>query len=179
MSILREYRVMRFNILVFALLSSAVSAQAGSIDVITTGKDLPRSVEKISCDACIKAIVPKKTQSVVELTPGTQKFEIRDVGGVKKIYRTEAWLGGSPVVYVSNALPDDPLLAANKAAKSDEVASAPADVKTPPSESAEADMIDENSTTAAVTADMGAEAKVETAPKVQAFDPGKLELRLN
>jgi hypothetical protein len=168
---------MRLNILVLALLSSAATAQAGSIDVIATGKDSVRSVEKIHCDSCAK-VVPKKAQSVVELTPGTQKIEIRDVEGVKKIYRTEAWLGGSPVTYVSKALPDDPLLAGNKAAKDADIAAAPAVAADPPAQTAEADMIDEKSTTAAVTADMGAEAKVETAAKVQAFDPDKLELRL-
>ena len=40
-------------------------------------------------------------------------------------------------------------------------------------------MIDEKSTTAAVTADMGAKVKVEVAPKAEIFDPNKLELRLN
>lgn len=170
---------MRLNILVLALLSSAVSAQASSIDVVTTGKDAPRSIEKISCPACVAK--PKKVvQSVVELAPGTQKIEIREVGGVKKIYRTEAWLGGSPVVMVSKALPDQaPVIAEGQPDDADGVASAPATISEQPAVSAEASMIDEKSTTAAVTADMGAEIKVEVAPKARAFDPSKLELRLN
>lgn len=169
---------MRFNILV-ALLSSAATAQAGSIDAIKTGKDAVRSIETISCPSCVKK--PKKVeQSVVELAPGTQKIEIREVAGVKKIYRTESWLGGSPVVIVSKALPDDtPVVADVQPDAADTVASAPATISEKPALAADANMIDEKSTTAAVTADMGAEMKVEVAPKAETFDPSKLELRLN
>lgn len=170
---------MRLNILVLALLSLAASAQARSIEAIVTGKDAPRSIEKISCDGCIRK-AKKPTRSVVELAPGTQKIEIRDIGGVRKIYRTEAWFGGSPVVFVSKALPETaPVVAEGQPVVEDAVASAPATMSEPPTVSSEANMIDEKSTTAAVTADVGADMKVEIAPKVQAFDPGKLELRLN
>lgn len=170
---------MRLNIMVLALLSSAVTAQAGSIDAIATGKDAARSIEKISCDGCVVR-AKKKEQPVVELAPGTQKIEIRDIDGVKKVFRTEAWLGGSPVTYVSKALPDDPAVAAEEQpAKTDDVASAPATVADQRTISAETDMIDEKSTTAAVTADTGAEVKIQITPKAASFDPGKLELRLN
>jgi hypothetical protein len=170
---------MRINILVIALLTSAATAQAGSIDAIKTGKDVPRSIQKISCPTCVKK--PKKAeQSVVELAPGTQRIEIREVAGVKKIYRTESWLGGSPVVVVSKALPDEaPAIADAQSDDAATVASAPAAVAEEPKVAAEADMIDEKSTTAAVAADMGAQVKVEVAPKAEAFDPKKLELRLN
>jgi hypothetical protein len=168
---------MRLNILVLALLSSAVTAQAGSIDVVTTGKGVPRSIEKINCRSCV-ATRKKVAQPAIELMPGTQKIEIRMVDGVKKVYRTEAWLGGSPVVMVSKALPDEaPAVVEGGPVDAETVVSAPATISEQPS--AAADMIDEKSTTAAVTADMGAEVKVDVAPKAQAFDPSKLELRLN
>lgn len=170
---------MRLNILVLALLSSAATAQAGSIDEVTTGKNVSHSVERVRCPSCV--VKPKKVvQPVVELAPGTQKIEIREVGGVRKVYRTEAWLGGSPVVMVSKALPDEATaLAEGQPNDAQTIASAPATMSEQPAVSAEADMIDEKSTTAAVTADMGADAKVEVPPRVQAFDPSKLELRLN
>lgn len=170
---------MRFNILVIALLSSAATAQAGSIDAIKTGKNAPRSIEKISCPSCVKK--PRKVeQSVVELAPGTQRIEIREVAGVKKAYRTESWLGGSPVVMVSKVLPGEaPVVAEARPDDSKDVASAPAAISEQPTVAAEADMIDEKSTTAAVTADMGAHVKAEVAPKPAAFDANKLELRLN
>lgn len=168
---------MRLNILVLALLSSAASAHAGSVDVITTGKDAVRSIERIRCAACVRTVV-RKSETVVELAPGTQKIEIREIDGVKKVYRTEAWLGGSPVVFVSKALPDEaPALADGQDMKADDLAAAPeASTELAPL-SADANMIDEKSTTSAVAADMGAEAKVE--PAKPAFDPSKLELRLN
>jgi hypothetical protein len=170
---------MRVNILALALLASAATAQAGSIDVVKTGKDASRSVERISCAACAKK-AKKAEQSVVELAPGTQKIEIRDIDGVKKIYRTEAWFGGSPVVVVSKVVADDlPAVAESQPDDPRNIASAPANISEQPAVSAEAGMIDEKSTTAAVTADMGAEVKVEVAPKAETFDPNTLELRLN
>jgi len=168
---------MRVRIIVLALMSTATVAQAGSISVVTTGKDVPRSIERINCPTCIAK--PKKaSQSVVELAPGTQKIEVRDVAGVKKVFRTESWLGGSPVVFVSKALPGQvPVIAESETKEVESVASAPATTSEQPAASAEANMIDERSTTAAVTADMGAKAKASVLPKP--FDPSKLELRLN
>jgi hypothetical protein len=32
-----------------------------------------------------------------------QQSQIRDVGGEKKLYRTEGWMGGSPIVFVTKA----------------------------------------------------------------------------
>jgi hypothetical protein len=81
---------------------------------------------------------------------------------------------------VSKALPDDaPVVAEAKPDDANKVATAPAAVSEQPAVSAEANMIDEKSTTAAVTADMGAAVKAEVAPKAAIFDPSKLELRLN
>jgi hypothetical protein len=170
---------MRLNILVIALLSSAAAAQAGSIDVVTTGRDVPRSIEKISCPSCVRK--PKKVeQSVVELAPGTQRIEIREVDGVKKVYRTESWLGGSPVVIVSKALPDEPSVVVEaQPGDAEDVASAPATISEQPTVASDADMIDEKSTTAAVSADIGAEVKVDVKSTAEAFDPNKLDLRLN
>lgn len=168
---------MRLDILVLALLSSAGIAHAGSIESIKTGQDSVRSVEKIRCDGCVPARSKEEAKAEILLAPGTQKIEIREVDGVKKIYRTEAWLGGSPATYVSKALPDEqPAVAEAQPDATETVAETPVISEQPPV-AAEADMIDEKSTTSAVTADMGAEVKVE--PKKAAFDPGKLELRIN
>lgn len=170
---------MRLRIVVLALMSTAVAAQAGSINVVTTGKDAPRSIEKISCPTCV--MKPKKEiQSVAELAPGTQKIEIRDIGGVKKVFRTESWLGGSPVVFVSKALPDSaPVIADGQPSEAESLESAPATASEKPAVSAEVDMIDEKSMTAAVTAETGAKAKADLLSKPASFDPSKLELRLN
>jgi len=168
---------MRLDILVLALLSPAAAAQAGSIETIKTGRDAVPSVEMIHCNGCVPTRRQQDATAEITLAPGTQKIEIRDVDGVKKIYRTEAWLGGSPATYVSKALPDElPAVAEAQPEGTDTVAEAPVVSEQPPV-AADADMIDEKSTTSAVTADVGAEAKVE--PKKTAFDPSKLELRIN
>lgn len=168
---------MRLDILVLALLSSAGVAQAGSIETIATGQDPVRSIEEIRCDVCAPAHQEEQAEAEIELAPGTQKIEIREIDGVKKIYRTEAWLGGSPAIYVSKALPDDqPTVAEAQPEGADDVAAAPITTQQPPV-SADADMIDEKATTSAVSADTGAEVKVE--PKRAAFDPSGFELRIN
>lgn len=168
---------MRLNILILALLSPAAAAQAGSIDAIKTGTDAVRSIETIKCDACVRK-TEKKAEAAVELAPGTQKIEIREVDGVRKIYRTEAWLGGSPVVFVSKAPPEQaPALADDQPVEADGLRQTSDAVSDQPPAAAEADMIDEKAKTSAVNADTGATAKVE--PRAAAFDPAKLELRLN
>jgi hypothetical protein len=167
---------MRTILPALVLAAMAASTQAASIETIATGKDSARSIERIRCDSCSKA-APKKVQAVVELAPGTQKVEIRDVDGVKKVYRTEAWLGGSPVVVVSKMIPpEDKATAEAEGPATSDVAAAPAD-SLPGDQPVDKTMIDEKATTSAVTADLGAEAKV--APKTPAFDPSKLELRVN
>ncbi|MBB4478847.1 plant virulence effector HPE1-like domain-containing protein [Rhizobium etli] len=124
-----------------AILLMAGSAMASSIEVI--GKATPRAAEGSivteSCADCppLQAEVTKKDYTVPELKPGAvQATEIRDVGGEQKIYRTEAWMGGSPVVFVSKATPEAMLAAS------------------PPAPST--DGIDMNATTAAV---IGSDAK--------------------
>ena len=166
---------MRLDILILALLSSAGAAHAGSIEAIRTGQAPLRSIEKVDCPSCVRAEKKKQAVAAIERAPGTQKIEIREVDGVKKIFRTEAWLGGSPAIYVSKALPDEqPAVAEAQPEAADTVANAPFVSEQP---AVAADMIDEKTTTSAVTAEIGAEAKVE--PKKAAFDPSKLELRLN
>ena len=171
---------MRMHIPALVALSVSGFAQAASIDEVKTGGQPIHSVETISCHTCtqeaVKKVVPK-----VELAPGTQKIEIRTVNGVKKIYRTEAWLGGSPVVFVSKA----PQTAADSQAAEkvdgpsaeDAVLARTGETPATQPESLDANMIDESATTSAVSADMGAATKAE--PKKATFDASKLELRLD
>ncbi|NEJ71380.1 hypothetical protein GR197_12640 [Rhizobium phaseoli] len=93
-----------------AILLMAGSAMASSIEVI--GKAAPRADGSIVTETCadcppLRAELTKKDYAVPELKPGVlQASEVRDVGGEKKIYRTEGWMGGSPVVFVSKATPE-------------------------------------------------------------------------
>lgn len=147
-------------IAVFAAVSAP--AFAGSIDVIATDRS-NRSVEFIRCESC-KPEAEKKLQAEGPvLKPGEQKIEIRTVNGQKMIYRTEAWMGGSPVVIVSK-LPVS-------------MDSAVAGVEAPAKEAP--DVIDRDATTSALTADMQAFPPPLDEPKLtsKAFDPATLELR--
>jgi hypothetical protein len=68
-----------------------------------------------SCADCPapKGVELAKRQYVVPvLKNGTQTTVVRQINGETKVVRTEAWLGGSPVVFISNATPEA-LAAAN------------------------------------------------------------------
>jgi hypothetical protein len=167
---------MRVHILALAAFSVTGFAHAASIDSVKTGVDKSRSIEAIHCAKCVQEAKKKVAPAAIELAPGTQKVELRTVDGVTKVYRTEAWLGGSPVVFVTKA--SDAMIAKHIVDKPAENIAARADEK--PIEqpaAADANLIDETSTTSAVTADMGAAIKIE--PKTAAFDAGKLELRID
>ncbi|NKK81518.1 plant virulence effector HPE1-like domain-containing protein [Rhizobium leguminosarum] len=106
-----------------AVLLMAGSAMASSIEVV--GKTAPSAEGSILTETCahcppLQAELTKKDYTVPELKPGVlQASEIRDVGGEKKIYRTEGWMGGSPVVFVSKATPEAMLAAAPPAPPAD------------------------------------------------------------
>lgn len=155
---------MRVVLLAGTVLLGAAAAHAASIDNIRTNSKDP-SIETITCEPCgpYNPKVEQDTPDIV-LAPGEQKIEIRNVNGEKKIYRTEAWFGGSPVVVVTKALDQAPdSLTADTAADPD--ASVPIG-------------IDPNQTTS-VNADMSGAAKAETEKaEIKVFDPSQLELRL-
>ncbi|PDT16278.1 hypothetical protein CO670_13020 [Rhizobium sp. J15] len=98
-----------------AILLMAGSAMASSIEVIgTAAPHGDGSIVSESCPNCppLQADVTKKDYTVPELKPGAfQATEVRDVDGEKKIYRTENWMGGSPVLFVSKATPETQLAA--------------------------------------------------------------------
>ncbi|MBL0370773.1 hypothetical protein JJB09_01905 [Rhizobium sp. KVB221] len=159
------------RVLIFSgtVVLAAAAAQAASIDEVATN-DSERSIEHVSCATCppLKSRIRKQAVEIT-LEPGTQKVEIRDVDGVKKIFRTEAWMGGSPVVFVSKAPEQetDANVAVNVDGGSNPI-TAPV-------------TIDKDATTSAVTADMTGEADNNPTPKLAtttAFAPEQMELRL-
>jgi hypothetical protein len=148
----------------------AGTAFAGSIDTITTTQT-SRSIVTVTCPGCgaVESQTSKQAP-VAELKPGTSRIEVREVDGEMKAFRTEAWMGGSPVVVVSKATADDIRAAGLPTGD-------PADKNTAENHETPPDMIDATTTTSAVKADLGATAD-GPAPK-PAFDPSSLELRLN
>ncbi|MDR6815594.1 hypothetical protein J2X76_000748 [Neorhizobium sp. 2083] len=91
-------------VLATALVLVSGSAFASSITVINSTHPSGASILTKSCAGCPAAAAPKSdeaTYKVPELPAGTQKTEIIEINGEKKLARTEAWLGGSPVIHVS------------------------------------------------------------------------------
>ncbi|WP_313193223.1 plant virulence effector HPE1-like domain-containing protein [Shinella zoogloeoides] len=147
--------------LAFALL--AAPAFADSIRPLA-GAVSADSIETIRCGDCpaLKPKVKAATYHVDAIAPGTQKIEVREENGERKIFRTEAWMGGSPVVFVSKAPAE-----ATQAASTD----------TPAEDNAVT--VDAGTRTGAL--DEGAARHVKTAAIASSreFDPGKFELRLD
>ncbi|GEO84077.1 MULTISPECIES: plant virulence effector HPE1-like domain-containing protein [Alphaproteobacteria] len=96
---------MRNLVLTAVLLTVAGPALASSIERVGAAPANGSSIVVLTCTAC-PAPMPKddaKAYKVPQIAPGTQSAEIIDIDGEKKLKRTEAWLGGSPVVFISKA----------------------------------------------------------------------------
>lgn len=93
---------MRKILLTVTIVLASSSAMASSIEVIRGNRAANHSVISVQCEACPPAKVKPRAEAAPTLAPGTQDISIRDVHGKKQIVRREAWLGGSPVTYVSN-----------------------------------------------------------------------------
>lgn len=95
---------MRTLLFIVASLAAAGSTSASSIEALKTGQDTSNSVSQISCAHCPPPVVKKKTSYIVpDVAPGTERIELKTINGEMKLVRTEAWLGGSPVVFITKA----------------------------------------------------------------------------
>ncbi|MBW9063944.1 hypothetical protein JNB71_11495 [Rhizobium herbae] len=95
---------MRTLLFTVVSLFAAGSAAASSIEAVTTGQDANTSISQISCAHCPPPVIEKKTGYVVpDVAPGTERVEVKQINGEMKLVRTEAWLGGSPVVFITKA----------------------------------------------------------------------------
>jgi hypothetical protein len=93
---------MRLLLATVMVLASS-SAFASSIVAIGGSHAPTPSIVEKRCTDCapLAAKAEASTYKVPELTNGTQRTDIVEINGEKKIVRTEAWFGGSPVIYVS------------------------------------------------------------------------------
>ncbi|NTJ41510.1 hypothetical protein G6L28_02715 [Agrobacterium larrymoorei] len=92
---------MRKVVLTLALMLASGSAMAGSIEHIRGDRTSNDSVISISCAFCPAPAAPAVEIAAPAIEPGTQNISVREISGRKETVRTEAWLGGSPVTYVS------------------------------------------------------------------------------
>lgn len=99
---------MRHLVLIAAFSALAAPASASSIEAIVSGKAVNQSIRTIDCSSCPPLVEKKEksTYTVADIEPGTQKIELKTINGEMKTVRTEAWMGGSPVVFVSKATED-------------------------------------------------------------------------
>ena len=158
---------MRTLLPTFAFLLLAAPAFAGSIEPAGGGSSEGTSISAIRCGDC-PALKPKlkaETYHVDAIDAGTQKVEIREENGERKMFRTEAWMGGSPVLFVSKA-PVETLQAAD--------AEKPLDDSTTATET-----VDASARTSALDATAAREAATATMVPSREFDPAGFELRVN
>ncbi|WFU09685.1 plant virulence effector HPE1-like domain-containing protein [Rhizobium sp. CB3090] len=100
---------MRPLFLTLACVLAAGSAMASSIQPIDSKTETGGGsiIDKVCTDCpALKPEAVKKDYVVPELTPGTQSIVVRDIDGQRKVVRTEAWMGGSPVVFISKPTPE-------------------------------------------------------------------------
>lgn len=94
---------MRSFALLTILLAMPGTVFAGSFMTIDTPLDNAGSIMTIGGTAP----VAKPAAEAPVLAPGHEIIQLKQVDGKMKIYRTSAWLGGSPVTYVTTATPHD------------------------------------------------------------------------
>ena len=137
-----------------ALIFMGGTALASSITPLT-GHGGNGSIVAQACEDCppVKPRDDNSGYTVPVLDNVFQKTEIIEINGEKKLLRTEAWLGGSPVVHVSKV-----------------------HEWTSGSSVAGADGIDHEATVGAVHAGMSG---IPAEPEAAAFDPEAMVLRLD
>lgn len=79
------------------------SAMASSIEYINGVQTSNGSFVRHDCSGCqpLKGKAVAQGYAIPSIEPGTQHMEMRDVDGKRTLMRTEAWLGGAPVTFVS------------------------------------------------------------------------------
>ncbi len=173
---------MRLLLITTVLGLAAGNAAASSIEAIASGTTDNASVSSVSCAGCPPLQSRKKVTYVVPtIAAGDQTVEFKKINGETKMVRTEAWLGGSPVVFVSK--PSQEKIQSAAAAPDDAATVTVSNIandQNPQASKPEFLSIDQTAKTAAVTpigASMAASPAADEGS--QDFDPAALELRLN
>ncbi|MCR6499208.1 hypothetical protein MUO32_09215 [Shinella sp. CPCC 101442] len=154
---------MRTLLPTLVLVLAAAPAFAGSFEPVA-GTVSAGSIATVNCTGC-PALKPKRETNsyhVDTIEPGTQKVEIREADGERKIFRTEAWMGGSPVLFVSKA-PAEAVQAADAA----------------PPEGDTTVAVDATAKTSALDGDAAHDAQTASMASSREFDPAGFELRVN
>lgn len=174
---------MRKLLLAALLVSAAAPASAASIQEIHAAVTTEGSILTISCPGCVaRPAQDLRKYTVPTLSEGVASMDIVDKDGKPEVRRVDKFLGGSPVVTISQTQAplieqirdaNHKLAEARIAARNAELAALEDRFSTmlPPDARPSTAFagIDRNSTTAAVSS------QADAAP----FDPSTLKLRLN
>ena len=96
--------MMRGILLTVSMLAGAAPCLAGS--VVTNPPQNDRSTfVTITCAECPPVAAPeaKDAAPAVNLAQGAQTVTVTEEGGVRRVIRTDAFMGGSPVTFVSTS----------------------------------------------------------------------------
>ncbi len=79
------------------------SAMASSIEYVNGTHTSNGSFVRLDCAGCqpVKDKAAPEGFTIPSIEPGTQHTEMREIEGKRTLVRTEAWLGGAPVTFVS------------------------------------------------------------------------------
>ncbi len=173
---------MRHLVLTVSCVFAAGSAFASSIETPTSSPRENGSIAAISCASCPPLVIKKKKLSYVvpEVASGTERVELKEMNGKMRLVRTEAWLGGSPVVFVTTAS-EDVIKAAQAKSLPQPVASGTVDVNPAEAQAAAVVGVDSSAKTSAlgtISTETTKSISADIAPS-QEFDPAGFELRLD
>ncbi len=97
------------HVVLASIVLAGGTAQAQSLTPLATDTHASTTSMVVkNCDDCpplLDRSDRKGAYRVPELAAGVQSVSIMEIDGEKKIVRTESWMGGSPVVYISK-VPD-------------------------------------------------------------------------
>ncbi|AKI01522.1 hypothetical protein IMCC20628_02827 [Hoeflea sp. IMCC20628] len=166
--------------------AGAGAANAGSIEQFTATTSSRTSIVEFGCPSCARKAAAKAVEeATIKLEPGEQIIEVRDVAGEKMIYRTENWLGGSPVTMVRKATELDLIalgVPAPETKQTAEADSAVTEASEPPvtaKSTSEPLLFEPVIANTAPGIDKDTKTSALGNPTAEPFDPSKLELRLN
>lgn len=172
---------MRHLVLTVSCVFAAGSAFASSVETVTTSTGDNASIAAVSCAQCPPLIVKKKLSYIVpEVANGTERVELKELNGKMKLVRTEAWLGGSPVVFISTAS-DDVIKAAQAKSLPQPVVAGTVDANPADAQAAAVIAVDTSTKTSAlgtISAETTKSITAQMAPSRE-FDPADFQLRLN
>lgn len=99
---------MRAVILLSLILAAGTASAESTINLkdLSQGGTSESSIIRIGCSDCPAPVPHTSSYAVPEVPKGQARFELKTIKGEQMIYRADAMLGGSPVLFISKATPE-------------------------------------------------------------------------